>query len=284
MTLFEDLFDLIRSSPSRHSKDDALWRVLRAAARSAVEDTFAGEVPEPTAFGPYGSITFPFFKMGAIDSLDLFGIDELIILAYYDVNRRHYAKAVDFGANIGLHSLAMARCGFQVRSFEPDPTHFEVLERNLSLNHVETELHQAAVAVEAGKGEFVRVLGNTTGSHIAGAKDNPYGELERFEVMLEAAEPHLRWADLAKIDVEGYEATLLTGLPVDIWQTTDAVLEVGTAENADLIFQHFRETGINLISQLNGWSVVETPAQMPTSHRDGSLFITSKASMPWNRD
>lgn len=283
VNLFDDLFALIRDFPSRHSKTDPLWRVLRAAARSAVEAALSSSDPEPVAFGPYGSITFPYFKMGAIDSLDLFGIDELIILAFYDANRDAYKTAVDFGANIGLHSFAMTRCGFQVRSFEPDPTHYHVLEKNLSLNGTATELHRSAVAVAAGRGEFVRVLGNTTGSHISGAKSNPYGELERFEVDLEAAEPHLRWADLAKIDVEGYEATLLTGLPASLWQTTDAIVEVGTAENAAKILDHLQGSGINLFSQLNGWAMVQSLAEMPTSHRDGSLFISAKESMPWGK-
>jgi len=281
MTLFRDLFTLIQEHPLRHSKDDGLWRVLRAAARHEVEARFSGSEPEPVDFGPLGSLVFPYFKMGNIDSLDLFGIDELIILAFYDANRTTYRRAVDFGANIGLHSFAMARCGFEVRSFEPDPVHHGLLKRNLDLNGVEGELHESAISLEPGTAEFVRVLGNTTGSHIAGAKENPYGELERFQVALEAAEPHLRWADLAKIDIEGHEATLLTGLPLSVWETTDAILEVGTADNAEQIHDRFQGSGITLFSQRSGWARVKCLDDMPTSHRDGSLFISARPQMPW---
>ena len=281
MTLFADLFALIQASPDRHANSDPLWRVLRTAARAEVEACFSSEDPKPVEFGPLGSLSMPYHSMGNIDSLDLFGIDEIIILAFYDANRETYGRVVDFGANIGLHSLGMARSGFDVRSFEPDPKHFDLLKRNLELNNATSELHNSAVSLEAGRAEFVRVLGNTTGSHIAGAKKDPYGELERFEVELEAAADHLAWADLAKIDIEGHEAALLTGLPAETWGETDAILEVGTAENAAEIYAYLGDSPVNMFSQMTGWSRVESLEQMPTSHRDGSLFISSKSAMPW---
>lgn len=281
MTLFADLFALIQAYPERHANADPLWNVLRAAARSEVVTCFSATEPDPVPFGPLGELTFPYHSMGNIDSLDLFGVDELIILAFYDANRSTYRKAVDFGANIGLHSIGMVRSGFEVRSFEPDPVHFDLLDRNLRLNHAVSELHNSAVSLESGKTEFIRVLGNTTGSHIAGAKQDPYGELDRFEVELEAAAEHLAWADLAKIDIEGHEAALVTGLPAETWEATDAVLEVGTPDNAEAIFRHLGGTRINLLAQKCGWGPVSKLADMPTSHRDGSLFITARDRMPW---
>ncbi len=281
MTLFADLFALIQAHPECHSRIDPLWKVMRVAARTEVEACFSSAEAEPISFGPLGDIRFPFHSMGNINSLDLFGIDELIILAFYDANRSTYSKVVDFGANIGFHSFGMGRSGFQVRSFEPDPHHFELLKRNLDLNGVTSELHNSAVSLEAGQAEFVRVLGNTTGSHIAGAKKDPYGDLERFDVEIEAAAEHLAWADLAKIDIEGHEAALLTGLTPETWATTDAIMEVGTEENAKAIYDYLAGGPINMFSQLKSWGRVESLADMPTSHRDGSLFISSKSEMPW---
>ncbi len=281
MSFFDDIFSLIADSPERHTNRDPLWRVMRSAARAEVVEAFSAKNPSAVPFGPLGEILFPYHSMGNIDSLDLFGIDELILLAFYDANRERYARTVDFGANIGLHSFGMARCGFEVRSFEPDPVHFEILSANLALNGVLSELHQSAISLEAGNAEFVRVLGNTTGSHIAGAKEDPYGELERFEVVLEAAEEHLRWADLAKIDIEGHEADLLSGLPLDVWAATDAVLEVGTPKNADAVFAKFNGSDVGMFAQQLGWKRVTRLEDMPTSHRDGSLFLSSKSEMPW---
>jgi FkbM family methyltransferase len=280
-TVFDDLFAVMPEFPSRHAPSDSLWRLWKAAAQPAVNAAFR-ESEERQPFGPFGLIAMPYFKMGNIDSLDLFGLDELIIFAFYNGNRSRYRRVVDFGANLGLHTIILARCGFEVRSFEPDPVHLDRLKSNLTLNGVNSDVRAAAVSLNDGKAEFVRLVGNTTGSHLRGAKDRVYGPTELFEVKLEAAAPHLEWADLAKIDIEGHEAALLTGLPVATWQTTDAMLEVGTQENARQIFSYFDGSGVNLFAQKVGWRRVRSADDMPTSHRDGSLFLTCKLEMPWS--
>ena len=279
--LFDDLFAVIPQFPNRHAPSDPLWRTWKAAARPVVEASFCnGETSQP--FGPFGAIAMPYFKMGNIDSLDLFGLDEIIIFAFYHLNRARYRKVVDFGANIGLHTIMMSRCGFDVRSFEPDPVHLDRLKANLALNAAKSDVRAAAVSLEDGKAEFVRLVGNTTGSHIKGAKNDAYGPTELFEVKLEAAAPHLAWADLAKIDIEGHEAALLTGLPPETWRSTDAILEVGSEANAHQIFRHLNGSGVNLFAQKIGWKRVASANDMPTSHRDGSLFLSSKSEMPWS--
>jgi FkbM family methyltransferase len=279
-SVFDDLFSVIPQFPNRHAPSDPLWRIWRAAVRPAVEASFRnGETPQP--FGPFGAIALPYFKMGNIDSLDLFGLDELIIFAFYHLNRGRYRKVVDFGANIGLHSIMLSRCGFEVRSFEPDPIHLERLKADLALNGAKSDVRAAAISLEDGKTEFVRLVGNTTGSHIKGAKTDTYGPTELFEVKLEAAAPHLAWADLAKIDIEGHEAALLTGLPPDTWRSTDAILEVGSEGNAQQIFAHLNGSGVNMFAQKIGWKRATSASDLPTSHRDGSLFLTSKPEMPW---
>ena len=169
-----------------------------------------------------------------------------------------------------------------MRSFEPDPVHLTQLQSNLKLNQIETDLREAAVSLEDGHAEFVRVMGNTTGSHLAGSKSDPYGDLDRFEVTVTAAAPHLAWADLAKIDIEGHEAKLITGLPSQTWLNTDALVEVGTFENAQAIYKYLIDTDVKMFSQKSGWSQVEGPADIPTSHREGSLFLTGKPIMPWS--
>lgn len=280
MGFFDDLFAVILEFPERHAPSDPMWRVWRSAALAEVKSRFRkSDAPQP--FGPFGEVAMPYLKMGNIDSLDLFGLDELIIFAFYHANRKRYRRAVDFGANIGLHTIILSRCGFQVRSFEPDPLHLARLNANLALNGVESDVRSAAVSLKAGKTEFVRVLGNTTGSHIRGAKLNPYGPMEVFEVKTEAAAPHLAWADLAKIDIEGHEGALLTGLPRKTWAKTDAILEVGSEDNAGSIFDYFAKSDVKMFAQKIGWKRVRALSDMPTSHRGGSLFLTSKAKMPW---
>ena len=277
----DDLFAVIPQFTSHRATSGAVWRLWNTAARDAVDTLFRASGVTPIPFGVFGDLVFPYIEMGAINSLDLFGMDELIIFAFYHANRHRYRRVVDFGANIGLHSTILGRCGFEVRSFEPDPVHIGLLEKTLSNNHIKTELHRTAISVEDGEMEFVRVLGNTTGSHLAGAKAAPYGQLERFIVKVESARPHLEWADLAKIDIEGHEASLICSLPPDIWLKTDAVLEVGTAVNAAAIFDYLSTSKVRMMAQKTGWQEVKSLADMPTSHRDGSLFLTSKDQMPW---
>jgi len=172
VAVLEDLFDAIPRAPGEHATSGAVWRLWNRLARKSVAECFSSPAGAPVPFGPFGSLVFPYVEMGNITSLDLFGLDELILFAFYAANRGRYKRVVDFGANIGLHSIILARCGFEVRAFEPDPAHIELQERNLALNGVRTELHKAAVSLDAGHLEFVRVLGNTTGSHLAGAKAN----------------------------------------------------------------------------------------------------------------
>src|SRR5947207_6307227 len=170
----DQLIDGLIASPREHAHTSARYRNLAAEWAAAFRASALAD-PAPTAipFGRFGALTLPYRRMGAIDSIDLFGLDELIIFAFYWANRARYRRSVDIGANIGLHSIVMARCGFAVRAFEPDPVHIEMLRANLALNGVSgVEVVEAAVSDRNGTTEFVRVKGNTTGSHLSGAKAN----------------------------------------------------------------------------------------------------------------
>ena len=71
----------------------------------------------------------------------------MIIFCYYYNNRNRYKKASDLGANIGLHSVLMSKCGYQIEAYEPDPKHIEIIEKNFKLNDVNTvNLNRVAVS------------------------------------------------------------------------------------------------------------------------------------------
>jgi FkbM family methyltransferase len=170
-----------------------------------------------------------------------------------------------------------------VTSYEPDPNHVALLTKHLMANDVQDRVTivQAAVARENGVLEFVRVLGNTTGSHVAGAKVNPYGALEVFEVNAVSVADTIAGKDLVKMDVEGLEADLLTSLDASHFASLDMVCEVGTSQNAEIIWNHFRYSGVNLFSQKSGWARVTGLDGMPRSYKEGSLFLSSLDEMPW---
>src|SRR5262249_24980509 len=120
-----------------------------------------------------------------------------------------------------------------------------------------------------------------TSSHLAGSKENPYGELERFQVDVEAVCPLMSWADLIKLDVEGHEREIICSTTADDWRNTDMMLEIGTALNGEFVFEHCRSLKLNMFAQKRGWTAVRTLAEMPASYRDGSLFISERETGPW---
>jgi FkbM family methyltransferase len=276
------LIEALPQLSALHVPGSKVYEALQAVARQEVARLFSGKEAKPQPFPPFGTLVFPYVPMGAIDSLDLFGLDELIAFSFYLANSDRYRRALDLGANLGLHSLVLARCGFAVRAYEPDPTHYDILCRNLKANDCATATPiNAAISTQAGTMEFVRVMGNTTGSHLAGAKPNPYGELERFPVRVDAYATAAADTDLVKMDIEGHEAAVLTGTTRGQWTNTDAWVEIGSAANATAVFEHFGRIGVGLFAQKIGWKRVGVIADMPTSYRDGSLFISCSDTMPW---
>ncbi len=281
-SVFELLFTALPSLCDHHGPDSPTVALLRHLARQEVERAFASEQAVARAFGPFGPLKLPYHSMGAVDSVNLFDLDELIIFSFYWANRQRYKKVLDIGANIGLHSIILARCGFEVRAFEPDPTHFELLRRNLELNAVVTvEPVNAAVSNTAGEAEFVRVLGNTTGSHISGSKADPYGDLQRFPVPLVDIRELMGWADFMKIDAEGHEREILLATSGNDWHSTDAIIEISNDDNARAVFDHLRGEGVRLFAQRCAWREVTNRDKMPTSYRHGSLFATMGNRVPW---
>jgi FkbM family methyltransferase len=179
-----------------------------------------------------------------------------------------------------------SRCGFDVRAFEPDPVHFEQLEKNIRRNIIKEdenrfELHNSAVSIEDGIMNFCRVSGNTTSSHITGSKANRYGKFEYFDVDVENALKHIEWVDLVKMDVEGHEAVILCETDIDHWRSTDAIVEIENAENAAKVFEHFSRIKVNLFAQKIGWGKVQACGKIPCGYKEGSLFISCKPEIPW---
>ncbi|MDP8244286.1 MAG: FkbM family methyltransferase [Candidatus Hinthialibacter antarcticus] len=281
-SVFNNLFEGLPAISAFHSPQQPIYNALKQLVKLEVGTLFRNEEAIPVDFSPFGDLVFPFFQMGAINSTNLFDLDELIIFSFYWSARNRYKKVADIGANIGLHSVLLSKCGFDVRSYEPDPKHFDILRRNLQLNQCESvNVSQAAVSSKPGETEFIRVVGNTTGSHIAGSKENPYGELERFPVSLEGIGPILEWADFIKLDAEGHEKEILLSTNKNQWENTDAMVEIENVKNAESVFNHFTTEGVGMYAQKIGWQRVENLDQMPTSYHDGSLYISGQYHEPF---
>jgi len=278
-----EIIDALPALAAQHARTSDSYKTLDERARAAVlASGLTREAGETVSLGCFGPVVFPFTRMGAITTLELFGLDELIIFSFYWVSRHRYRRAADIGANLGLHSILMGKCGWNVKAYEPDPAHTKLLRRNLDLNGSESvELIEAAVSAQPGELEFVRVLGNTTSSHLSGAKNDAYGPLERFPVKVETIADIMPTVDFIKMDAEGQEKVIILGTRAEHWGNTDMMVEVGSEDNAAAIFEHLQKIGLHAFSQKIGWSLVESFDDMPTHYKNGSLFITRKPTMHW---
>lgn len=228
-------------------------------------------------------IVWPYHSMGAVSTVDLLRIDELVMFSYYMINISRYKRAFDLGANLGLHSLFLSALRIPVVAYEPDPHHFLKLQENTILNRSQKiELRNAAVAGKSGSLDFLRIIGNTTSSHIKGLKKNPYGEMEVIVVECDELNGVLdgNEATLLKIDVEGMEAELIANIASDKWDKIDAFIEIGTPENSQMIFEYCMNNEIKIFAQSQRWNQIGTFNDMPLNYKDGSIFL-SRNDMNW---
>jgi len=275
-----EILDCLNKIQYQHSRDTVIYKILEKCLKQYFNDL--NDNNDEFFLGSLGKIKFPYVELGAINSLDLFGLDELIIFSFYWQNRKKYKNVADLGANIGLHSIIMNNCGWNVTAFEPDPFHVKILEGNLTLNKVKNvKVYEAAVSDEKGKQEFTRVVGNTTSSHLSGSKLNPYGVLDKFNVDVFPVSEVFSQNDFIKMDVEGNEARIILASLSEDWLKTDMMLEIGSDINSKLVYEHLRKINVNCFSQKNNWKMVKSLKDMPQNYTEGSLFITSKYEMNW---
>ena len=281
--ILQSLLELLPQLKSYHSPFTEIYKYIEKTSKYSTFKLFGPNQNNEVDLGILGKIKLPYFSMGSINSTHLFGLDELILFAFYYKNRKNYKKVADLGANIGLHSIILSNLGFQVTSYEPDLIHFKKITENTNSNCLKNkpDLINKAVSTKKGFVEFTRIMNNTTGSHISGSKDSCYGELEKITVETDAFKDIISNFDFLKIDIEGHEADVLLSTAFEDWEATDAMLEVGSLKNAEKIFIFFKKINVNLYSQKNNWAKVRNLEDMPSSYKEGSLFISCKPNVPW---
>ena len=223
-------------------------------------------------FGPFGRLVFPYHKMGKVDSFDLFGSKEMELFAIYWKHAERYNHVVDIGANLGLHSILMAKLGWKAIAYEPDPEVYRLMRENIDANDVLVGSSCVAISDQIGEARFTRVVNNLTGSHLTGDKE-PYGPTDEFMVTTLDAKSVLTGVDFAKIDCEGHEAVILKCCDKAMMEHLEILAEIGNRKNAAEIYEHFTKFDVPIWAQRLGWAQVKSVQDMPIFHKEGNVFI-----------
>lgn len=127
-----------------------------------------------------------------------------------DLVKQHVKErdvVVDVGANMGYYTLLMAKLNANVHSFEPEPTNFVLLKKNVELNNfTNVTLYNKAVSNTNGKAKFV-LADYGTGQHTLGSS-----KFGTRTIDVETTTIDLQDIAFAKIDVEGAELLVLNGM------------------------------------------------------------------------
>jgi FkbM family methyltransferase len=122
---------------------------------------------------------------------------------------------VDVGANVGLHTVGLARrvgSGGRVHALEPDPENFRLLERTVrDAGLSQVRLHRQAAGERAGEQSLYLSAVNRGDHRLTAGSERRHAVPIQTIVLdtLLAGEPRV---DFLKIDVQGAEAAVLRGL------------------------------------------------------------------------
>lgn len=133
---------------------------------------------------------------------------------------RPFDIAVDVGAALGSYTWVLNRIAHDVVAFEPGKKHYEHVRAASALSRV--TVVNAAVGAKEGQGELVTPGQTNEGRHMATlSSKNPVAQradVVRDSVRIVALDQYLdahfssdRRLDLLKIDVEGFENSVLEG-------------------------------------------------------------------------
>jgi len=143
--------------------------------------------------------------------------------AYYEHEERELLPQVlredsiflDIGANTGFYSLFAARFitapTGRILAFEPNPIMFDRLELNVSLNGLESRIETLPIGLADREGEFdlyydPRQMG---GASMAVTRGQSHVKVPCRPLVNVLREKEIARVSVLKIDVEGFEATVL---------------------------------------------------------------------------
>lgn len=122
------------------------------------------------------------------------------------------AMVIDIGANIGTHSVALAKHGAKVVAFEPQMPLFQVLCANLVGNDVSADTMAVAIGDRNGQAVMERLDYGKPENNLGGGRVRTDGSIDGHVVPMRTLDSFgLPGCDLIKADIEGGEADMVIG-------------------------------------------------------------------------
>jgi FkbM family methyltransferase len=152
---------------------------------------------------------------------------EVFVEDIYAVSLAPGSVVVDVGAHIGCFSLLAAAHGARVFSFEPFPSNFAALQRNLARNHA-ADAHAFQVAVTGARETrqmFIPENSGHTGRfslHPGRGPQTIAVPCTSFDALV--AEHRLARIDLLKLDCQGSEYEILYGIAPATFERIRAIV------------------------------------------------------------
>ena len=199
---------------------------------------------------------------------------------------------IDVGAHVGMLTVPMARAVAplgRVDALEPVPRNAEALRRTIVANSLEAtaQVLEAAADATTGVGEFALGTNGQLGTLI-GAERLPKDTIEVATVCLDDIKPPGSRIDVVKIDAEGAELRVLSGMRRIIAENPGLVVvaEFGPSHlraqgvSTQDWLEAFAQAGLNFASEIDETARVVAPLRPVDSlERTYSINIAFSASI-----
>ena len=207
---------------------DTLWREHRRLPLSAAHKVYKllarrNRIPDDTFTQPFYGLHYEGKLTNNVDAAIYFlGAFEKPLLHFMEDTLRALAPAqgvfVDVGANVGQHSLFMSRIAAQVIAFEPyEPVRLRLLHQ-IKLNSISNiEVHATGLSDSSRTLPFFAPVGSNAGIGSFDPESTKKGNIAIGELAIVSGDEHFEQhrparLDMLKIDVEGFERSVLQGL------------------------------------------------------------------------
>ena len=187
---------------------------------------------------------------------------------------------VDIGANIGYYTLLFAKLVGEkgkVFAFEPDPTNFELLKKNVEINDYKNViLEQKALSDSHGKMMLSLNSENTAGHHLNFKQENIDNSIEvdvlNFDQYFAKRKLDINFI---KMDVEGAESNVIKGMTNTIKNSHNLKMIVEYNPNAIHQMGLHPETFLDLLSDC-GFSINDINERTKTIEKTSKDTLLKK--------